>query len=37
VALIKKLSEGEYLERKEPIVLIGETDPATFCTSSLHD
>jgi DNA replication protein DnaC len=25
VALIKKLSEGEYLERKEPIVLIGET------------
>jgi DNA replication protein DnaC len=25
VALIKKLSEGEYLERKEPVILIGET------------
>ena len=25
VAQIKKLSEGEYLERKEPVVLIGET------------
>jgi DNA replication protein DnaC len=37
VAQIKKLSEGEYLERKEPVVLIGETDPETFCTSSLHD
>jgi len=24
-ALIKKLSEGEYLERKEPVILIGET------------
>ena len=25
VALIKKLSEGEYLERKEPVILLGET------------
>jgi len=25
VAQIKKLSEGEYMERKEPVVLIGET------------
>jgi len=25
VALIKKLSEGEYLERSDPVVLIGET------------
>jgi len=24
-ALVKKLSEGEYLERKEPVVLLGET------------
>jgi DNA replication protein DnaC len=24
-ALIKKLSEGEYLERKEPVILLGET------------
>ncbi len=35
VALIKKLSEGQYLERKEPVIFLGETDPATFCTSLL--
>ena len=36
-ARIRELAEGGYIERKEPIVLIGEPDPATFCTSSLHD
>ena len=25
VALVKKLSEGEYIERKEPVILLGET------------
>jgi DNA replication protein DnaC len=35
-ARIRELAEGGYIERKEPIVLIGECDPATFCTSSLH-
>jgi DNA replication protein DnaC len=37
VALTKKLSEGQYLERKEPAIFIGEPDPATICTSLLHD
>jgi DNA replication protein DnaC len=32
-ALIKKLSEGEYLERKEPVIFLGETDPVSFCTT----
>jgi DNA replication protein DnaC len=36
-ARIRELAEGGYIERKEPIVLIGECDPATFCTSLLHD
>jgi DNA replication protein DnaC len=36
VALVKKLSEGEYLERKEPVIFLGNPDPATFCTSLLH-
>jgi len=35
-AQVRRLSEGEYLERKEPVVLLGETDPVTFCTSSLY-
>jgi DNA replication protein DnaC len=35
-ARIRELAEGGYIERKEPIVLIGDCDPETFCTSSLH-
>ena len=35
-AKIRELAEGGYIERSEPIVLIGECDPATFCTSLLH-
>jgi DNA replication protein DnaC len=36
VAKIRELAEGGYIERSEPVVLIGEGDPATFCTSLLH-
>ena len=36
VAVMRNLSEGEYLTRKEPVIFLGETDPATFCTSLLH-
>src|SRR5947209_12782954 len=35
-ARIRELAEGGYIERSEPVVLIGEGDPATFCTSLLH-
>ncbi len=35
-AMVRKLSEGGYLMRKEPAIFIGEPDPATFCTSLLH-
>jgi DNA replication protein DnaC len=35
-AKIRELAEGGYIERSEPVLLIGEGDPATFCTSSLH-
>jgi DNA replication protein DnaC len=35
-AKIRELAEGGYIERSEPVVLIGECDPATFCTSLLH-
>ena len=35
-ARIRELADGGYIERSEPLVLIGECDPATFCTSLLH-
>lgn len=35
-ARIRELAEGGYIDRSEPVVLIGECDPATFCTSLLH-
>src|SRR3984957_11733582 len=35
-AKIRELAEGGYIERNEPVVLIGEGDPETFCTSLLH-
>jgi hypothetical protein len=35
-AKIRDLAEGGYIERSEPVVLIGECDPATFCTSLLR-
>jgi len=34
---IHELAQGGYIERAEPVILIGDCDPATFCTSSLHD
>jgi len=33
---IRELAEGGYLERAEPVLLIGECAPATFCTSLLY-
>jgi DNA replication protein DnaC len=33
---MRELAEGGYLERAEPILFLGETDPGTFCTSLLH-
>jgi len=30
---IQELAGGGYLERAEPVILIGEPDPETFCTS----
>jgi hypothetical protein len=30
------LAQGGYIEKAEPIILIGDCDPATFCTPSLH-
>jgi DNA replication protein DnaC len=35
-ARLRKLAEGEYVSRTEPVIFIGETDPGTFCTSLLH-
>jgi DNA replication protein DnaC len=36
VAQIRKLAEGGYLSRNEPIIFVGDADPETFCTSLLH-
>ena len=35
-AKMRELAEGGYIERAEPVLFIGECDPATFCTSLLH-
>lgn len=35
-AKMRDLAEGGYIDRSEPVVLIGEPDPETFCTSLLH-
>jgi hypothetical protein len=35
-AKTRDLAEGGYIERAEPVLFIGESDPATFCTSLLH-
>lgn len=35
-AKMRELAEGGYIERAEPVVLIGDCDPATFCTSLLR-
>jgi hypothetical protein len=35
-AKMRDLAEGGYIDRAEPVLFIGECDPATFCTSLLH-
>jgi DNA replication protein DnaC len=35
-AKMRELAEGGYIQRAEPVLLIGDCDPATFCTSLLH-
>jgi DNA replication protein DnaC len=35
-AKMRDLAEGGYIERAEPVLFIGECDPATFYTSLLH-
>jgi hypothetical protein len=32
----ERLFSDGYLERAEPVLLVGDPDPATFCTSLLH-
>ena len=32
---IQELAQGGYIERAEPVIFIGDCDPATFCTSLL--
>jgi DNA replication protein DnaC len=34
--MLRQLSEGGYIGRTEPVILLGDTDPETFCTSLLH-
>jgi DNA replication protein DnaC len=36
-ALVLELARCEFLPRKENLLLLGNSDPATFCTSSLYD
>jgi DNA replication protein DnaC len=36
-ALVLELARCEFLPRKENLLLLGNSDPATFCTSLLHD
>ena len=36
LAQMRGLAEGGYLERAEPVLLLGETAPGTFCTSLLR-
>lgn len=33
---IRELAEGSYLDRAEPVLFLGDSDPATFCTSLLR-
>ena len=35
-ARLRQLGEGQYIDKTEPLVFIGATDPETFCTSLLH-
>lgn len=33
---LKELADGGYIDRAEPVLFIGDSDPETFCTSLLH-
>jgi hypothetical protein len=33
---VHELAQGGYIERAEPIVLIGDCDPVSFCTTWPH-
>src|SRR5947209_19664530 len=35
-AKLRDLADGGYIDRAEPVLFIGDCDPATFCTSLLH-
>ena len=35
-AKMRELADGGYIDRAEPVLLIGDSDPGTFCTSLLH-
>jgi hypothetical protein len=35
-AKMLELAEDGYIDRAEPVLLIGECDPATLCTSLLR-
>ena len=35
-AKMRELADGGYIDRAEPVLLIGDSDPATFCTSLLR-
>jgi len=34
--LVVELSRGEWIGRRENVLALGNSDPATFCTSLLH-
>ena len=36
-AMVLELARCEFLSRHENVLLLGNSDPATFCTSSLYD
>ena len=35
-AKMRELADGGYIDRAEPVLFIGDSDPGTFCTSLLH-
>jgi DNA replication protein DnaC len=34
--MVLELARCEFLTRRENVLLLGNSDPATFCTSLLH-
>ncbi len=34
--LVLELARGEFIDRRECVLALGNSDPATFCTSLLH-